>query len=1532
MIVNLIKKEKMFSLCLPEKVKGKYWLEDCDKRGRNRRVISVEGAQGEWVLKSNSLVSILDASGEGIFSARLTAMSFLNLKYLRGAESEEGEIAFLFSERVDESRSRFRKYILPASGQEMPFQIGREKGNHFFYNNRFVSGSHARLTYEGDGNWSIVDLNSTNGTYVNGSRIESCELRAGDSIYIMGLKLIVGYNFLAVNNPDNQLTVVSENLLEYCPQKVITSGEAAPEASGREAFFRSPRFHREIAPRKITIDPPPQPQKPDTVPMALMLGPSMTMGFTSLSTGLLTVNNVLRSGGNIAQAMPSVLMSFSMLLGTVLWPVLTRKYERRQRAGSERRRQQKYLAYLDQLRDEIRRECKIQSDILLENHVSPEECASRILGRSANLWERSAGQNDFLTVRLGLGRLPLKAEITCPEKKFTMEEDNLQDAMLALGTEPKSVEDVPVCISLTENPVVGIYGKSQDTAAMLKSIILQMAALHSSDELKLMMIADAGDGREWEFVRFLPHLWNEERTFRFYAAAVEEVRELSSCLEKVIRERTDSRTPILPGPWIVVVVTDKVLAEKCEALQKLLQGRGNCGISVVIAAEELRELPGESKLVIHAAGQKSRVYDRSGTAEGVLHFRADSMNNLSLPMLAEALAGIRPDVSVQHYALPEQITFLELFQVGKIEHLNSLTRWKENNPVKTLQTPVGVDAAGEPFFLDLHERFHGPHGLVAGMTGSGKSEFIITYILSLAVNYHPDEVAFILIDYKGGGLAGAFEDESKGVRLPHLAGTITNLDGAAVKRSLVSIQSELRRRQVIFNGAKRMSNAGTMDIYRYQQLYRQGVVTEPVPHLFIISDEFAELKKQQSEFMEQLISAARIGRSLGVHLILATQKPNGIVDDQIWSNSRFRVCLKVQEREDSNDMIKCPDAAELSQTGRFYFQVGFNELFALGQSAWCGAEYIPRDNLEETRDTGIQVIDRLGRVVISGQAGRRQTEEGGIRQVVGIVKYLSDLAAEEGIRERPLWLPPIPALIYVDQLEEKYGRSSEGIVLNPTVGEYDDPAHQRKEALTVPFSEEGNCLVYGSPGNGKALFLTTLCYALIRNHTAAEVNLHLMDFGAGTLKVFEKAPQTGGVVTNDEEEKLVNLFRLLQDRLEERRNLFAEYGGDYAGYCRNSGRILPNIVVVLNNYSGFAEQYEELQDVLIQLTREGIRYGIYFVITADSVNAMRYKIVQNFKTVLTMQLNDASDYSVAVGRTEGLVPFRYPGRGLAALDRVYEFQTAHCREGAEDMDYLAQFCGELAENSVVFADRIQVLPKTVTAEYVITDQMSLRNIPVGVEKDSLQIAFANLQDRMVFPVAAQELWQTKAFLTELVKVLRQITRVMVVDAEGILSGVPAEELVPGGEYEDFVKQLFENMVIRNNRYVDAKHDRSILAAYEEMQIIVVGVKKLFDNLTEGEKDKWNTLLEHGEAFYGLRFVLADSAENIRGLSFNAWYKKHVKGTEGLWIGDGVADQYVLKCNKVTALLYEEIGDGFGYLFNHGRPVRIKLLSEEVDYG
>ena len=1526
----------MFSLNLPEKIKGQYWLNDIDEKGRNRKVISFEAIQNEWVIKSNSMVNILDAEGKVIPSAVLKEINFLNLQYTENCGRDANKIAFLFTGCVDASSICYTKYILPSTGVEVSFRIGRDADSNFFYNNKFVSGRHASLSYVGNGNWHIEDMNSTNGTYVNGKRIQSCDLKAGDCIYIMGLKIIIGHNYIATNNPESKLRIHSQSLMQYLPQKVRENDLVLLSPTEKEYFFRPPRFYREIEQTQIKIDAPPQPQKLDEVPMALMMGPSLTMGMTSMSTGILAVSNVINNGGSMTQALPSALMSVSMLLGTVLWPILTKKYEKKQRVKNENKRQEKYLAYLDQVRDLIRREIKTQSDILNENNTSPEDCLTRVLQRSTRLWERVIGQKDFLTVRLGVGKLPLNAEIKYPEKRFTLEDDNLQDAMLALGIEPKNLENVPVGVSLLNNIVVGVYGEREYTSSMLKTIILQLTTLQSYDELKIIMITGKNFEEEWNFMRYIPHCWTDDKTTRFFATSQDDVKELSTYLEKTILTREDNgrREEDFTAPYYVVIITDKELVEKCEALQKMLSYKSNQGFSILLVTEELKELPKETKVVIQAAGKESRMFDKADTTGRMQYFSADTMHNVSMQMLVDSMADVELDVSTQQFNLPNMVTFLEMFHVGKIEHLNSLTRWKENNPTKTLQTPVGIDTAGDTFLLDLHEKYHGPHGLVAGMTGSGKSEFIITYILSMAVNYHPDEVNFILIDYKGGGLTGAFEDETKGIRLPHLAGTITNLDGAAVKRSLISIQSELRRRQAIFNEARKISNEGTMDIYKYQQLYRDRIVKEPVPHLFIISDEFAELKTQQPEFMEQLISAARIGRSLGVHLILATQKPNGVVDDQIWSNSKFRVCLKVQEKADSQDMIKRPDAAELSQTGRFYLQVGFNEFFALGQSAWCGAEYIPSDSAEKEAEIGVQVVDNLGRVVMNVKHDIKRENSGNkVKQVVGIVKYLSDLALEEEISVKPLWLPPIPADIYIADLEEKYGKRESGITLNPIVGEYDDPFNQRQDVLTIPISTEGNCLIYGSAGNGKTTFLTTLCYSLIKNHTAEEVNLYLLDFGSETLKAFDAAPQVGGVVTGADEEKISNLFKLLLQQLEVRRSLFAEYGGDYASYCKNSGEIIPNIVVVLNNYSGFAEQYEDLQDTIMLLTRDGVKCGIYFVISASSTNAVRYKTAQNFKMCLTMQLNDASDYAVIMGKTEGLIPSRHKGRGLVSLERVYEFQTAYCEKTQDIAERMRLFSKRQAESSTFFAKRIPILPEKVTAEYVREDINSIKDVPIGVAKESLKIAKVNLSEKLIFPVVAQEIASTVFFAEEFIKVLCQLSSVVVIDMEHIVSAPETKNInYVTGEYELFVQELFADMVRRNNTYKDSGLDRHSMDSYKEIQFVIVGMKKLFDVLSTDGKDKLNILLEKGEAFYKLRFILVDSAQNFGGLSHNAWYRRHITGTEGLWIGDGIAEQYVLKPSKVTNTLYEEIGDDFGYLLTHGRPLRMKQLMSDVEGG
>ena len=474
MIINLIKPKEMFSLTLPKKVKGKYWISDTDERGRPRDLISIEAVGDDWVVKSNKHAKIFDETGAFAAETVIKPLSFIGLR-IAGSDDR----VILFAESVDDSRLTFEKFVAAAPGE---LTIGRQRENNFCYENKYVSGRHAFLTYNGN-TWSITDTNSMNGTYVNGRRVSSAALSAGDVIYIMGLKIIIGHNYLAVNDPDGLLHINTGSLYAYRPQPV-NADAADYELPEKNYFFRSPRFHREVTHAVIKIDPPPQLQKLDTVPLALMLGPSITMAMTSVSTGLITVSNVLSNGGNISQAMPTLIMSVGMLLGTVLWPILTKKYEKSQKIKNERRRQEKYLGYLDGIRDEIGRRCNEQSEILRENVISAEECSRRIVSRDPKLWERAPGQSDFLRLRLGVGSLPMDAEVTYSEKKFSMDDDSLQDAMLSLGTEPKKLDNVPVSISLVEDRTVGIYGPTDGTVNLLKSLILQMTARQVEDTAK----------------------------------------------------------------------------------------------------------------------------------------------------------------------------------------------------------------------------------------------------------------------------------------------------------------------------------------------------------------------------------------------------------------------------------------------------------------------------------------------------------------------------------------------------------------------------------------------------------------------------------------------------------------------------------------------------------------------------------------------------------------------------------------------------------------------------------------------------------------------------------------------------------------------------------------------------------------------------------------------------------------------------------------------------------------------------------------
>ncbi len=1534
MLVTLMCEDRLYYLLLPDKIRGCYWIEDPDLEITNpkRKMISIEGENGIWKINAGRKLKLYNLEyTETIAQLELEAGKIYPIELTKGRKG------YIFTESYTKDRCTFKKYVVRP---DCTINIGKNLDNQIVIDNPYVSPIHAQLSLTND-QWTVYDNNSKNGIYVNGiRRYHSAVLHAGDVLYILGVKIVLGYQFLAINNPDGTVRL-NEHILQQYRTEALQPYEM-PEEVEEQIYYRSPRFEREISPLTLKIDAPTAQEKEDDTPLALSLAPSLVMGVASFSSGLVAMTATVRNGGNIASAIPTFIMSFSMLTGMVVFPFIMKYRDRKKKTERELERRTKYLKYLENMRVEIYKATSIQQEILKENYPFVLSQVKQKEFYEMLLWSRVIGRQNFLTLRVGVGNVPLRANLSFPEQRFSIDDDIMREEVNRFSEEKQIISGVPAVYSLIEHRVSGIVGEGKTVNGILNHILVQIAALHSYDEVKVVFLCDGSDLEKYDYVKWMPHIWDNDFRVRFLAADPEEVRNLSSYFLREM-EKYKGEYPV-KIPHYVVISTSKALSDSCAFLTELLKDDTLHGFSYLAAYDELKNLPKECTAILQTLDIVQTKETQFNTAsediaQGIMfHYKAtggeqfrfipDIVTKEDARKVIMEVAEYRLDLQAGKYVLPDMLTFLDMFKVGKFEHLNIANRWKASNPVASLQAPVGVNSDGRMFYLDLHEEAHGPHGLIAGMTGSGKSEFIITYVLSLAVNYSPEDVAFILIDYKGGGLVGAFESDQ--YHLPHLAGTITNLDGAAITRSLLSIQSELKKRQKVFSEARRVANEGTMDIYKYQKLYRAGVVTKPMPHLLIISDEFAELKSQQPEFMDQLISTARIGRSLGVHLILATQKPSGVVSDQIWSNSKFKVCLKVQDRADSMEMLKRPDAAELVETGRFYLQVGYNELFELGQSAWCGAPYLPTDTAAVEQDERVQMIDHQGNIVEEAKPQEKRADSGWAKkQIVEIVQHLTRIAEEENVKAKPLWLPEIPARIKMEELEKKYPYQK-NFALNPIIGELDDPSNQEQRLLTLPFAEKGNAVCYGSATSGKEEFLTAVLYALYRFHTSDEVNVYILDFGAETLQMFENAPQTGGFAVSGEDEKIANLFQMLGREMVRRKKLFASVGGDYLSYRRQGNADVPGIVVIVNEYANFAEQYEALDDRMASLTRDCTKYGIYFLITNLSQIGIRFKLQQNFSQIFVLQMNDKSDYTAILGNTNGVYPSRLSGRGIYREKEVYEFQTACVAIAPEETSKTVRaFCEELRKSGQRPAKQIPVLPKAVYRKHFGETPISFEQIPVGINTSTIEPVFMNLRKGDVGKVFAIEKQDTAAFAEGIANVIQQEAsdcELYVIDPEKLLSVEQMDkEHYVSEQMEDMVCKLFWMAVERNNAYKSAEGTLPNTVDLHPVVTILMGLGQIKRQLSDDGADKLKVLLEKTSGRYGLFFWVIDDYQSTNSYSAESWCNG-----EGIWIGNGIKEQMRFEIDRQTVISAKNVDFTSGYLVRKAKAQSIKLmLSDQI---
>lgn len=1530
MRVYIIKKNKIKDMLLPENIEGNYWVIDYDKMGIKRNVINIEASDGKWKLVSNS-----DYFCYNLLTDETYAYQFLREYNFLKVKDRDSEVFYdIYCAPTKENFS----YTLRLSNNSVSeYFIGRSDGCNIKYDH--FNEVHATLKIE-DNTLYISPYNDSrlfvNNLIVTGKQ----KLYTGDIVFIEGLKIIpkIQENEILVlmNNPGEKVFTNIPRVTDtsVVDQMSFTEPEEDIDMSlynEDDYFHKSPRFIYNLKPLELAIDPPPERQDLADAPLILTIGPMLTMSISSLMTCYVTITNITSGKYTWKQSLPSLIMSGVMLMSVLLWPTIRRTFQKSMRKKREKLRQEKYLAYIEKIKGKIKDEIQNQQRILKNKFPSVDECRQIINNRMIMLWERSVEDEDFLSISLGYGNMPMFIDIKFPEEHFTLEEDNLLDHLNNLRMEPKILMNVPIALSFQKNNIFGIIGNNQETHRYFNQILLQLMTHHSYSDLKLVLFTDDELKSNWDFMKVLPHCWNDEKTMRYFATNTSEYNEVCYILENIFNQRknkvSDGDSKVIYDELYLIIIDNFKSVRNYDLIDNILKSKGYYGFSLVILNDKITTLPEQCKMFVDLHDNKAELI-RNISNEKPFSFFLDKTIDFDIYNCAKKLANIPIEGNNNKESnLPSKVGFLEMYDIGKVESFNCKERWKSSNPMLTLQAPVGYAKNGELLNIDLHEKYHGPHGIIAGMTGSGKSEFIITFILSLAINYHPYEVQFILIDYKGGGIAGAFENNTTGIKLPHLIGAITNLDVNEIDRSFASIESELKRRQRLFNYAREVSGESTVDIYKYQRMYREGVVKEPISHLFIISDEFAELKSQQPEFMAQLISIARIGRSLGIHLILATQKPSGVVDAQIWSNTRFRVCLRVQEKEDSKEVIQCPDAAYLKQTGRFYFQVGYNEVFTLGQAAWAGGKYFPSEIVRKDIDTNINYIGNVGYIIKNIPTKKKvaQVKSEG-EELNNIVKYIVNAAREENIVSQQLWKDKIPAYINIVDILKKYNFKYEKFEINIPVGEYDAPSMQSQYLLTVPFSSDGNVLLYGATGSGKENFISTLIYSSMLYYNPTQLNYYVLDFGSQSLNMFKDSPLVGDIMNIDTPEKIDKLIKMLNDIMESRKQLFVNYNGDYLNYCEKSGKILPAIVVAINNYEVFQDNFSAYEELLVPITRDCIKYGIYFLLACSTPNSIKFKLKQNFNQIFSLQQNSMDDYISIFGNTGKKAPSRLFGRGIIKKDIIYEFQTAFIAEEDNIIPTVKELSLKQKDYYKVKARFIPILPKVVDYTSIKNELSTDKQVILGVERENLSYHKYDLNKEFSSIITGTDSDLINKFVNALVGEISYLNtnKMFVVNSEGIEFNNCENAIIVDGEYDLFIDKIYKFLEENYKKYENSKFDKSKLDGVQPITCIIAGISAFEQKLKSTSKTKLDYIINKAKELGILNFIVSDSVSNLKKVEINNWYKSGFSNCKTIWIGSGINDQYTIKINN---RLKKDITEEFALVIFKGKYTIIKYLSD-----
>ena len=1130
------------------------------------------------------------------------------------------------------------------SGQRIPLTadgalVGRDDDDALAMSDVAVSRRHLRVEPSPGGlRATVTDLGSVNGSWVEGRRIKEPTEVAPGTVFEAGDVAFM-------------LAEVSKDRLDVDPQRQAGAGGLVP-------FNRPPRVRRSGPDDPLTAPEEVREQAPQKFSMVSAFAP-------------------LLLGGVMVIVLHNILFALFMLLSPVM--VVGSWWESRRQTGSATRGARRaHAEQLARFTTEVTERSAAVIAHLREALPDPAESVRRATDPSTRLWERRPDHDDFLHLSAGLGDRRIR-----PPLDQRHPPSSAAETVLA---ENERLRMAPILVDLQSGGVVGIVGPRAATLAAARSLMCQAAVLHGPADLQIAVLTETERSAEWDWAKWLPHARDASRggDARLLAADPASVAELAGELMERA-ESDDSR-------FLLAVLDSDALIEGRGAVGRALLRTGETVSGIVIARSGER-LPAICTTVLELEqGTAEAVMRRPQAGESIDPLLVAGVSTVTARQCALGLARFEDaDLQIAGGSLPSAVSLLPLLGMGEPSPAALTERWRAAAPKTSLEATFALAEDG-PFTLDLV--LDGPHGLIAGTTGSGKSELLRSLVAALAAGHDPTRLNFVLIDYKGGS---AFAECAE---LPHTVGMVTDLDEQLGARALRSLEAELRYRERVLGEYR----AG--DLIAYQQLVRDSMAP-PLPRLLVIIDEFATLASELPDFVASLVGIAQRGRSLGVHLLLATQRPSGAVNENIRANANLRICLRVQTPQDSSDVIDSPAAARIGRTqpGRAQVRLGPSELIPIQTALVTGA----------TASGPPRPVDvRMFEFAAHNGGGEEQApERSDLQRLVAVAgDAFSSLGAPAP--RRP-WLAPLGPMVALEDMlalgPPRPLAGERGLIVPLALA--DDPDAQAQYPVGWNL-DGGNLLLYGLGGSGTTTTLASIALALGDTAGPDRAHLYVMDFGAGELAPLAALAHVGAVTAPPEHERQRRLLRRLRGELEARRRLDA------------SGRAAaPRIVLLLDGYAGFASEHGDLagdatREALARVWADGPEVGIHMAISGDRAGAIPNALASLAQQRLVFRLADLPDYAqFGIHRSD--VPRFTPGRAVVG-GSGQAIQVARSREplaAAVERRRLAH--GEPAPAGG--PPPIGVLPQSVPIDAVLMATRVGREpwfVPLGIGDDQLE--------------------------------------------------------------------------------------------------------------------------------------------------------------------------------------------------------------------